>query len=80
MRIQDVKIGEYYRLASTKGTGEFNGGYYGWVKILEIYKKGQYNNPHPNKLSCVKCEHVIEKDSKMGFIRYFRPSEIVKDN
>ena len=80
MRIQDIKVGEYYRLKSTKGCGEFNSGYYGWVKALEIFKKGQWDNPTPNKLSCVKCEHTINKNSSVGFVRYFRPSELVKEN
>lgn len=79
IRLQDIKVGEYYRLAITKGCGEYNSGYYGWVKVLEIFKKGQYNNPDPQKKSVVKCEHTVEKDSTCGFIRYFRPSELVKE-
>jgi len=69
IRIQDLKIGEYYRLASTKG----------WVKVLEIFRKGQYNNPDPQKKSIIKCEHTIHKSDTCGFIRYFRPSELVKE-
>lgn len=78
MRVQDIKIGEYYRLAHSK-VREFGSDYYGWVKVLEVYKANTWNNPHPEKKSCVKCEHTVTKDSTCGFIRYFRPSELVKE-
>lgn len=77
MRIQDIHIGDYYRLKSTKGCGEYNSGYYGWVKVIEVYRKGQYNNPY--KYSVIKCEHTLNKDDTCGFIRYFKPSELVRD-
>lgn len=80
IRIQDIKVGEYYRLASTKGCGEFNSGYNSWVKVLEVFKKGQYNNPDPKKRSVIKCEHTVYKTDVCGFTRYFRPSELVKEN
>lgn len=69
MRIQDIKVGEYYRLTSTKGLNR----YYGWVKAIEVYRRGEYGNPDPEKKSIVKCEHL-------GFIRYFRPNELVKED
>ena len=74
MRIQDIKIGEWYRLQNT--SGEFCK-YYGWVKVLEIYKKNDYNNPLRNKKSVVKRKHVINKRNTAGFIRYFNPKELV---
>ena len=37
MRIQDIKVGEFYRL---KNTGGQYSNYYGWVEVLEVYKKG----------------------------------------
>lgn len=73
MRIQDIKVGEYYRLKNT--SGEFCK-YYGWVKVLEIYKRGQYNSPDIAK-ALVKCEHTVNKDDTMGFIRYFSPADLV---
>lgn len=79
IRVQDIKVGEHYRLTSTKGCGEYNSGYYGWVKVLEVFKKGQYNNPDTQKRSVIKCEHTVDKNSAYGFIRYFRPSELVKE-
>lgn len=75
MRIQDIKVGKYYRL---KNTGGEYSKYYGWVKVLEIYKKGQWNNPDKTK-SLLKCEHIIDKNSTVGFIRYFRPADLVED-
>lgn len=74
MRIQDIKVGEYYRLADTSCSW---GDYYGWVKVLEIYKKGQWNSPDKTK-SLVKCQHTVDKDDTCGFIRYFRPMKLVK--
>jgi len=72
MRIQDIKLNEYYRLKDT--WGEYCN-YYGWVKVIEIYKKGQYGNPH--KFSCVKCRHIIDKTDTVGFVRWFRPMELI---
>jgi hypothetical protein len=73
MRIQDIQTGKYYRLKNT--SGEFTQ-YYGWVKVLEIYKKGQANSPDKTK-SIVKCEHTVDKTSMVGFIRYFRPMDLI---
>lgn len=76
MRIQDIQIGKFYRL---KNTGSEYTQYYGWVKPLEIYKKGQWNSPDKTK-SIIKCEHMTDKTSTVGFIRYFRPMELVDTN
>lgn len=73
MRIQDIKVGEYYRLKNT--SGEYCD-YYGWVKVLEIYRKGQCNSPDKTK-SLVKCEYTLRKNDTVGFIRYFRPMALV---
>lgn len=73
MRVQDIEINKFYRLKNTGG--EYTK-YYGWVKPLEIYKRGQWNSPDKTK-SLVKCEHKVDKNNTVGFIRYFRPSELV---
>lgn len=75
MRIQDIKVNEFYRL---KNTGGEYCKYYGWVKVLEIYKRGQYSSPDKKK-SLVKVHHTVNKDDEIGFIRYFSPSELVKE-
>jgi hypothetical protein len=76
MRIQDIQIGKYYRLKNTNG--EFTQ-YYGWVKVLDIFKRGQWNSPDKTK-SIVKCEHTVNKTDTFGFIRYFRPMDLVDTN
>lgn len=58
MRVQDIKIGEYYRL---KNSGGEYCKYYGWVKCLKIYKRGQYDSPDKTK-TLIKVEHTIHKD------------------
>lgn len=73
MRIQDVQVGKYYRLRNTRG--EYCE-YYGWVKVLEVYRKGQWNSPDKTK-SLVKCEHTVNKNDTYGFIQYFRPMELI---
>ena len=37
IRIQDIKVGNWYRLKNT--SGEYCD-YYGWINILEVYKRG----------------------------------------
>ena len=74
MRIQDIKVGEYYRLKNT--SGEYCD-YYGCVKVLEIYRRGQWDSPDKTK-SLVKCRHTVSKNDSIGFIRYFRPMDLVK--
>jgi len=73
MRIQDIKVGESYRLSGTSCSW---GEYYGWVKVLEVYRVGDYRSPDKTK-SWVKCLHTVDKDSEVGFIRYFRPMRLV---
>lgn len=73
MRPQDIEIGKYYRL---KNTGDEYTKYYGWVKVLEVYKRGDYRSPDKIK-SLVKVQHTVFKDDTTGFIRYFRPMDLV---
>jgi len=73
MRIQDIKVGNWYRL---KNTGGEYCKYYGWVKVLRIVKRGQYDSPDKTK-SWVECKHVVDKDDTFGFKRYFRPMDLV---
>lgn len=73
MRIQDIKVGDWYRLKNT--SGEYCS-YYGWIKILDVFKRGDYRSPDKSK-SLVKCQHVVSRDDTCGFTRYFSPSDIV---
>lgn len=69
MRTQDIKIGKWYRLFSSPR--------YGYVKPLEILKRGQKGNPA--NYTTVKCEHVVDKSSTVGFIRYIRLCDLIKE-
>lgn len=69
MRVKDIEIGEYYRLKTSPT--------YGYVKALEVIQPKSGINTTRNIL--VKCEHVVYKSDKVGFIRYFKVSEIIKE-
>lgn len=68
MRVQDIIIGEYYRLKDTPN--------YSWIKPLEILKPKQA--PNTNNYIIVKCEHTVDKNDTFGFIKYYRPNIIIK--
>ena len=68
MRPQDIVIGEDYRLKSTPN--------YSYAKALKLLRPGEVGNP--KKYIIVKCEHTIDKDGKFGFIRHFRPCDLIK--
>ena len=74
MRIQDIEEGKCYRL---KNTWVQYHEYYGWVKVLKVYRKGQYDSSDKSK-SLIKCEHTVNKNNTCGLIRYFRPMKLVK--
>ena len=73
IRIQDIKVGNWYRLKNT--SGEYCD-YYGWIKVIEVFKRGAYGSPDKKK-PLVKCRHVVSRDDSYGFTRYFSPSDIV---
>jgi hypothetical protein len=70
MRPQDIIIGESYRFRSNPNTG--------YAKALQVINPGNGINDKAYKI--VKCEHTLYKGDKMGFIRYFVPSDLIKDN
>ena len=69
MRISDIKIGEYYRLKYSPD--------YVYIKVIKIYKPREYKEEYNFYL--VECEHVINKSDKIGFIRYVKAKNIVRD-
>ena len=69
MRPKDIIIGKYYRLKDSPK--------YGFVKPVLILGPGESENT--NRFIVVKCEHVVYKDDTTGFIRYFKPSDIIED-
>ncbi len=69
MRAQDIVLGEHYRLKDSP--------FYGYVKVLKVLKKNEEENNKP--YSIVKVEHTVEKNDKVGIIRYFRPPDLIKE-
>jgi len=69
MRPQDIVIGVQYRLRSNPS--------YSYLKALEVIPPRTGVNKHGYKI--VKCEHTVDRNDTVGFIRYFRPVDMVKD-
>lgn len=69
MRPQDIKIGTYYRLRDSAQ--------YGYAKALEIIRPKTGVNVHTYAI--IKCEHSVDKNPQFGFIRHFRPCDLIKD-
>ena len=81
MRSQDIIIGKYYRHKTSP-----NYGYAKAIKLLKPIPKHQrkfaYDRSESEKeitAVVVKCEWTIYKDDKFGYIRYFRPCNLVKE-
>jgi len=68
MRVQDIKLGEYYRHKTSPQ--------YGWAKALKILKPKEGVNT--NTYSVVQCEWGTDKSGVFGLIKYFRPSDLIK--
>jgi hypothetical protein len=68
MRIKDIVIGKTYRLKSSPS--------YGYLKALEIIPPRQHIKH--NNFVVIKCEHTVNKNDTIGFIRYFRPINIAQ--
>lgn len=69
MRIQDIKIGTYYRFKDSPD--------YGYAKALEVLKPKQGENTHTYCI--IKCEHTVYKNNKIGYIRYFKADALIKE-
>ena len=69
MRSKDIEIGKYYRL---KNSPE-----YGYIKIISILNPREGENT--NNFIVVKCEHTVMKGDLFGFIRYFKPCNIIRE-
>lgn len=70
MRPQDIVIGEYYRHRDHPN--------YAYAKALEVINPKTGVNTHGYKI--VKCEWTISKNDSFGFIKYFRPTDLIKEN
>jgi len=68
MRAKDIELGKHYRLIDTPN--------YGWIKVLRVMNIKEMDKT--KNFLVVKCEHTINKDDSFGFIRYFRPRDIIE--
>lgn len=68
MRAQDIVVGESYRFKEHPD--------YSYARALAVLKPKESENANPYIV--VKCEHTVCKDDTCGFIRYFKPSALVK--
>lgn len=67
MKAKDIVIGEYYKHRTSSKP---------FAKAIKILNPRQDENT--NNYVVVKCEWVMSKDDKCGFIKYFRPMDLVK--
>ena len=83
MRACDLVEGESYRLKDSST--------YGWVRVLKVLKPKQsiyytdvyghsQHDTNQQPYIIVKCEHTISKSDIFGFIRYFKPVDIIKES
>ena len=68
MRAKDLIVGESYRHKDHPN--------YCWAKVIKVLKPKEGENTL-NKI-IVKCEWSQDKDAVFGFIKYFKPSDLVK--
>ncbi|MCK4422680.1 MAG: hypothetical protein KAV18_01260 [Candidatus Omnitrophica bacterium] len=69
MRPQDIVIGKSYRLKDSPD--------YGYIKVVELLKPRQGVNKH--NYFIVKSEHSVRENDTMGFVRYFRPRDLNRE-
>jgi hypothetical protein len=78
MNANKIKIGEVYRLKDSPN--------YSYIRPIEIFrpntwqmdKMAKEQGVKPFRFIVVKCEHTVNKDDTVGFIRYFRLDEIIE--
>jgi len=68
-QIKDIKIGEYYRHKNAPN--------YAWAKVLEIIKPHTGVNIHSYPI--IKCEWTVAKNVNFGLIKYFKASDLKKE-
>ena len=69
MRANDIVIGQSYRHKSHQC--------YAWAKAIKVLKPGEGENVL--KKIIVKCEWSQNKDDTFGMIKYFSPSDLIKE-
>jgi hypothetical protein len=69
MKVKDIEIGKYYKFKEHPD--------YSYAKVLQVLKPKEDINT--NNYIVIKCEHVINKNDSFGFIRYFKPTDLIKE-
>jgi hypothetical protein len=67
MRLQDIKIGEYYRHKEHPN--------YAWAKAIKVCPP--HSGINNNNYFAIECEWTIDKNDTFGLIKYFRPQDLV---
>ena len=67
MRPQDIKIGSFYRFKAHPD--------YGFFEAKEVLKPKEKENE--KTYSVVKGKHTTTKNDYFGFVRYFRPCDLI---
>ena len=70
MRAQDIIIGKTYRLKDTPD--------YSYIRPLQVLNIKEIDKT--KNFLVVKCEHTVGRNDTAGFIRYFRPRDIIEEN
>jgi hypothetical protein len=79
MNVNKIETGKYYRLKNSPGDT--------YVKPVEIIRPGTWQMKElaknqkikPFKFIVIKCEHVVNKNDSVVFVRYFRTGDIVEE-
>jgi hypothetical protein len=69
MRASDLIVRESYRHKDNPA--------YCFAKVIKVLKPKESENPH-NKI-IVKCDYSQDKNGSFGLIKYFNPSDLIKE-
>lgn len=70
MRPQDMIVGENYRHKTSPN--------YGWAKMKRMLKPKEF--PNTATYIIAECEWTTKKNGTFGLIKYFRPSDLLRDD
>lgn len=68
MRLQDIKIGEFYRLKEHPN--------YCYAQAVGFLKPMEH--PNENKFTVVKCLYSVQKNDNFTLVKYFKPNDLQK--
>ena len=76
MRPNDIVIGEYYNLKRLSKNCPGNANPY--AKAIEVIKPNTLISGKKFTHYVVKCEWTVNRNDLFGFIKYFKPVDLVK--